>query len=194
MRSHWISTAASSLCPFWGVFVPPRQIRTGLSNTLELECVQNVASNWWQEQLKKGLHAYLWRLPVSLHSSTFWLRTSALICTEKPELVSERASLGGWNQACLFCIHTTQVSLMPVLIFTGCITLHAPDCCPPTARLCSPSTCRWSRCADEKWSRCNREVHSSVKLNLSPVWENCRMLRKFIFGKQHLILAHILVY
>lgn len=72
--------------------------------------------------------------------------------------------------------------------------LQAPDCCPPKAKLCLPWTCRWSRCADEKWSRCNRKVRSSGKLNLSPDWENCRMLRKFIFGKRHLILAHILVY
>lgn len=104
------------------------------------------------------------------------------------------ARLRGWKEACLVCNHRTLVSLMQVLIFAGCITLHAPDCCPPTAKLCPLCNCRWSRCADEKWSQGNREVHSSVKLNLSPDWEKCRMLRKFTFGHRHLILAHILVY
>lgn len=120
IRSRWISTAASPFLSFWGLFAPPKQIRTGLSNTLTWECVHNVASNWWQEGLKKSCTVicgfFLFRyiphiLTLQFCPHLYWKARVGL-----------RARLGEWNEGCLFCIHRTLVSLMHVPIFSGCIT------------------------------------------------------------------------
>lgn len=83
---------------------------------------------------------------------------------------------------------------MHVPIFSGCITCKLLIVAHQRQNFACPGL------ADGAVALMKNGVGVIVKFihlessTFPPDWENCRMLRKFIFGKRHLILAHILVY
>lgn len=129
--------------PFEASLRQPKQIRTGLSNALTWECVQNVASNWWQGGAEKELRSYLWLLPVSLYSphSDFAVLPSFVLKSQSwSQSEAWRVKRG------LFVLYSQNTSFTDACSdFLRLHHLQAPDCCPPKAKLCLPWTCRWSR-------------------------------------------------